>query len=54
MFGFDLRQAQALCEAAASLLLRVRKWSALRAWGLRIVNRSSIFVRIRLVGRLAE
>ncbi|TMK48150.1 MAG: IS110 family transposase [Alphaproteobacteria bacterium] len=27
---------EAPCEAAASLLLRVRKWSALRAWGLRI------------------
>src|SRR6478609_9745985 len=24
--------SEALCEAAASLLLRVRKWSALRAW----------------------
>jgi len=29
----DVAVREALCEAAASLLLRVRKWSALRAWG---------------------
>src|SRR5882724_2078221 len=28
----DVNVREALCEAAASLLLRVRKWSALRAW----------------------
>lgn len=28
----DVAAREALCEAAASLLLRVRKWSALRAW----------------------
>ncbi|WP_161495365.1 transposase [Bradyrhizobium sacchari] len=28
----DVAVREALCEAAASLLLRVRKWSALRAW----------------------
>jgi len=30
----DISVREALCEAAASLLLRVRKWSALRARGL--------------------
>ena len=34
----------ALCEAAASLLLPVRKWSALRAWGLRVAKRSSMLI----------
>src|SRR4051794_16901636 len=29
----DIAVREALCEAAASLLLRVRKWSALRALG---------------------
>jgi transposase len=38
----DVAVREALSEAAASLLLRVRKWSALRAWGLRIAKRSSI------------
>ena len=33
------RRRGLLCEAAASLLLRVRKWSALRAWGLRVAQR---------------
>src|SRR5215208_4031060 len=37
---------QALCEAAASVLLRVRKWSALRAWGLRNAKRSSMLCAI--------
>ncbi|MGY4258109.1 transposase [Bradyrhizobium sp. USDA 4516] len=34
----DVAARESLCEAAASLLLPVRKWSAPRAWGLRIVN----------------
>jgi transposase len=38
----DVAVREALCEAAASLLLRVRRWSALRAWGLRIAKRSSM------------
>jgi transposase len=37
---------EALCEAAASLLRRVRKWSALRAWGLRVAKRSSVLSAI--------
>jgi transposase len=36
----DVRTA--LCEAAASMLLRAKKWTALRAWGLRIAKRSSM------------
>jgi hypothetical protein len=35
----------AVCEAAASLLLPVRKWSALRAWGLR--NRQAVEHAVR-------
>jgi hypothetical protein len=31
-----------LCEAAASLLLRSKRWSALKAWGMRIAKRASI------------
>jgi hypothetical protein len=42
---------EALCEAAASLLLLVRKWSALRAWGLRIAKRSSMLCAITAVAR---
>ena len=42
---------EALCEAAASLLLRVRRWSALRAWGLRIAKRSSMLCAIVAVAR---
>jgi transposase len=41
----------AVREAAASLLLRVRKWSALRAWGLRIAKRSSMLCAITAVAR---
>lgn len=47
----DIAVREALCEAAASLLLRVRKWSALRAWGLRIAKRSSAIAR-KLAGIL--
>ena len=36
----DVRTA--LCEAAASMLLRSKKWTALRAWGLRIAKRTSM------------
>ena len=38
-------------RAGASLLLRVRKWSALRAWGLRIAKRSSMLCAIVAVAR---
>lgn len=47
----DIAVREALCEAAASLLLRVRKWSALRAWGLRIAKRSSMLCAITAVAR---
>jgi transposase len=47
----DVNAREALCEAAASLLLRVRKWSALRAWGLRIAKRSSMLCAIVAVAR---
>lgn len=47
----DVNVREALCEAAASLLLRVRRWSALRAWGLRIAKRSSMLCAIVAVAR---
>ncbi|MCB1513960.1 MAG: IS110 family transposase [Hyphomicrobiaceae bacterium] len=45
----DVRTA--LCEAAASLLMRVKKWSALKVWGLRIVQRSSMMNAVVAVAR---
>jgi transposase len=45
----DVSVREALCEAAASLLPRVRKWSALRAWGLRVAKRSSMLCAIVVV-----
>ena len=45
------RDWEALCEAAASLQLRVRKRSALRAWGLRVAKRSSMLCAIVAVAR---
>lgn len=47
----DINVREALCEAAASLMLRSRKWSALRAWGLRIAKRSSMMCAITAVAR---
>jgi len=47
----DLGVREALCEAAASLLLRVKKWSALKAWGMKIVKRSSMMCAIVAVAR---
>jgi transposase len=38
----DVDVRSALCEAAASMLLRAKKWTALRAWGLRIAKRTSM------------
>jgi transposase len=38
----DREVRTALCEAAASLLLRVKSWSALKAWGLRLAQRTSM------------
>jgi transposase len=42
---------EALCEAAASLLLRVKRYSALRAWGLRVAKRTSMLCAIVAVAR---
>jgi hypothetical protein len=42
---------EALCEAAASPLFQVRKWSVLRAWDLRIAKRSSMLCAIIAVAR---
>lgn len=47
----DREVRTALCEAAASLLLRVRKWSALKAWGMRIAKRTSMMNAIVAVAR---
>jgi transposase len=47
----DVKVREALCEAAASLPLRVRRWSALRAWGLRVAKRSSMPCAIVAVAR---
>ncbi|MPZ41647.1 MAG: IS110 family transposase, partial [Rhizobiales bacterium] len=47
----DVNVREALCEAAASLLMRVRTWSALRAWGLRIAKRTSMMCAIVAVAR---
>jgi len=37
-----------------SLLLRVRKWSALRAWGLRVAKRPGMLCAIVAVARKLE
>jgi transposase len=47
----DINARVALCEAAASLLLRVRRWSALKAWGMRIAKRASMMCAIVAVAR---
>ena len=47
----DVSVREALCEAAASLLMRVRTWSALRAWGLRIARRTNMMCAIVAVAR---
>lgn len=47
----DVNARGALCEAAASLLLRVRRWSALKAWGLKIAKRASMMCAIVAVAR---
>jgi transposase len=40
-----------MCEAAASLLLRSRKWSSLKAWGLRLAKRTCMMNAIVAVAR---
>ncbi len=47
----DFNVRKALCEAAASMLLRAKRWSALRAWGLKIAKRSSTMCAIVAVAR---
>jgi transposase len=47
----DLNARGALCEAAASLLLRSRRRSALKAWGMRIAKRQSMMCAIVAVAR---
>lgn len=47
----DVDARGALCEAAASLLLRVQRYSALKAWGMRIAKRSSMMCAIVAVAR---
>jgi transposase len=47
----DINARGALCEAAASLLLRSKRWSALKAWGMRIAKRSSMMCAIIAVAR---
>ena len=47
----DREVRTALCEAAASLLLRVQTWSALKAWGMRIAQKSSMMNAIVAVAR---
>ena len=47
----DIDVRTSLCEAAASLLMRVQKWSALKAWGLRIAKRSSMMNAVVAVAR---
>lgn len=47
----DINTRGALCEAAASLMLRVQSYSALKAWGMRIAKRSSVKNAIIAVAR---
>ncbi|HEV2548099.1 MAG TPA: IS110 family transposase [Stellaceae bacterium] len=47
----DINARGALCEAAATLLLRSRRWSALKAWGMRIAKRQSMMCAIVAVAR---
>jgi len=47
----DVDARAALCEAAASLLLRVQRYSALKAWGMRIAKRSGMMCAIVAVAR---
>lgn len=47
----DFNVREALCEEVASLLLRVKKWSALKAWGMKIAKRVSMMCAIVAVAR---
>jgi transposase len=47
----DVNARGALCEAAAALILRVKRYSALKAWALRIAKRSSTMCAIVALAR---
>jgi transposase len=47
----DINRRGALCEAAASLLLRSKRWWPLKAWGMRIAKRASMMCAIIAVAR---
>lgn len=47
----DIDMRSSLCEAAASLLLRSQRWSALKAWGMRVAKRTSMMCAIVAVAR---
>jgi len=47
----DTTVREALCEAAAGMLMRFKRWSALKAWGLKIAKRSSMMCAIVAVAR---
>lgn len=47
----DVSMRGALCEAAAALLMRVKRYSALKAWGMRIAKRTSLMCAIVAVAR---
>lgn len=47
----DVDARSALCEAAAALILRVKSYSALKAWAMRIAKRGSTMCAIVAVAR---
>lgn len=47
----DMTAREALCEAAAAILLRSRRSSALKAWGLKIAKKRSMLCAITAVAR---
>jgi len=47
----DVDTRSALCEAAAALLLRSRRWSARKAWGLKLAKRTSMKCAMVAVAR---
>lgn len=47
----DGETRSALCEAAAALLLRTRRWTAIKVWGLQLAKRSSMLKAMVAVAR---
>ncbi|MER8709012.1 IS110 family transposase [Mesorhizobium sp. M1088] len=47
----DMTAREALCEAAAAMLLRSRRGSALKGWGLKIAKKRSMLCAITAVAR---